>query len=248
MSFRAHGAWVLLLVGCGNAVPAEAPSKAAALPPVTVEPLTDGVWIHTSYRDIPPYGPIPTHGLVVDVDGTRVLIDTAWTAAQTEEILAWSSPPIAMAVVTHAHADKMGGIPALHAAGVETHAHPLSNEDAPDRDLSPARHELEFEEGLARLVEGAIEVFYPGPGHTRDNVVVYLPASRVLFGGCLIRPGNADGLGNTADADLDHWDDAVRAVTALYPHARIVVPSHGAPGGRELLEHTIELASPAVAP
>jgi len=49
-------------------------------------------------------------------------------------------------------------------------------------------------------------------------------------------------MGNTDDADIAHWDDAVVAVEARYPDARIIVPSHGPPGGRELLRHTIDLA------
>lgn len=204
--------------------------------------LAPHVWIHTSYRDIPPWGAIPTHGLVVEVDGQRVLVDTAWTEDQTAEILRWSSPPISVAVVTHAHDDKMGGIPALHAAGIDTYAHPLSNADAPERGLTPARHALAFEEAATSLFEGALEIFYPGGGHTRDNIVVYLPVSRVLFGGCLIRPGDADGLGNTADADVAHWAEAVRSVQRRFPEAAIVVPSHGDPGGVELLEHTAALA------
>jgi hypothetical protein len=35
---------------------------------------------------------------------------------------------------------------------------------------------------------------------------------------------------------------AVAKVKARYPDARVVVPSHGVPGGAELLDHTIALA------
>ena len=36
--------------------------------------------------------------------------------------------PVALAVVTHAHQDKMGGMDALHAAGIATYANALSNQ------------------------------------------------------------------------------------------------------------------------
>lgn len=90
-----------------------------------------------------------------------------------------------------------------------------------------------------------LEFFYPGPGHTRDNIVVYYAPAKVLFGGCLIRPGGSDNLGNTADGDVAGWADAVRRVAAQFPEAEIVIPSHGPPGGRELLDHTIALAEAA---
>ena len=87
-----------------------------------------------------------------------------------------------------------------------------------------------------------IEVFYPGPGHTVDNVVVYVPHARVLYGGCLIRPGSSKSLGNTADADLKRWAESVALVRDRYgDRVDIVVPSHGPPRGPEVLDHTIEL-------
>ncbi len=45
-------------------------------------------------------------------------------------------------------------------------------------------------------------VFFPGAGHTADNVVAYVPARHLLFGVCLIKEAAAKGLGNIADADL----------------------------------------------
>ena len=180
------------------------------------------------------------------VGDTLYLVDTAWTDEQTGVVLKWTednlSRPITSAVVTHAHKDKMGGVAALHEANVSTYAHPLTNRDAGKRDLEPARNDLVFDADRATLADGAIEIFYPGAGHTIANVVVYVRDARVLFGGCLIRPGESRTMGNTDDADIAHWDEAVVAVEAGYPDARIIVPSHGPPGGRELLRHTIDLA------
>lgn len=99
----------------------------------------------------------------------------------------------------------------------------------------------------SRRIAGKIGLkdFYPGPGHTRDNIVIYYAPAKVLFGGCLIRPGGATDLGNTADGDVANWADAAREVAAEFPDAEIVIPSHGPPGGRELLDHAIALAEAA---
>ena len=109
---------------------------------------------------------------------------------------------------------------------------------AKDGDLVLPAPEAEAE--FAPLV-----VFDPGPGHTVDNIVVGLPEEGVVFGGCLIRPGESGSLGNVADADITHWDRAVELVSGQFPDARIVIPSHGPPAGRELLEHTVELVREA---
>ena len=87
-----------------------------------------------------------------------------------------------------------------------------------------------------------LEVFYGGPGHTLDNIVVYVPSARVLYTGCLVRPGESGSLGNTNDADIDKWAESVARVRDRYQgRVDVVVPSHGPPGGPELLDHTIEL-------
>lgn len=253
--------FVLLICVLGCASPSfDAAEDKLPLSPVRSEredvrftELAPGVWLHTSYKDLPPYGPFPSNGLIVARGkGEAVLIDTAWNDEQTEAILAWVRDAfrreVTAAVMTHAHDDKMGGVSALHAAGVETYAHPLANDLAPARGLVPAETDLTFDaEGDAAALAGlgGITVFYPGPGHTDDNVVVRIDGTDVLFGGCLIRPSASGSIGNTQHADIRNWDDATQAVAARFPDASVVVPSHGAPGGRTLLDHTVRLAKEA---
>ena len=74
-----------------------------------------------------------------------------------------------------------------------------------------------------------------------DNIVVYFPGQKLLFGGCLVRASTAEGLGYVVEADLDYWDDAVNAVAKRFPDADVIVPGHGEPGGRGLLSHTLTL-------
>ena len=90
-----------------------------------------------------------------------------------------------------------------------------------------------------------VEVYYPGPGHTVDNAVAYDPASRVLFGGCMIRAAATTDLGNAADAVVAEWAGSVGRVAARYSEAAIVIPGHGDVGGRGLLAHTVKLISAA---
>jgi metallo-beta-lactamase class B len=233
-------AWLAALVACA------APPKPA--PAVTLAPLADGVWLHTSSKDVPPWGSVLSHGLVVATPEGALVVDTTWDDASTETLLAEArrvaGARVRAVVATHAHDDKMGGMRAVRAAGIRSYAHAFSNADAPARGLAPASDVL-FADGSRDFALAGVEVFHPGAGHTRDNLVVYVPSARVLFGGCLVRPGAATDLGNVADGDVAHWAEAVRAVAARFPDARIVVPSHGAAGGRELLAHTLALAEKA---
>ena len=232
-------------------------------PSPSLEKIAEGVWVHKSYKMIEPWGLVLSQGLVIERNGIVVLVDTAWNDSDTEHLLNLVKETIgispALAVVTHAHADKVGGIRALHQVGIKTFGHEFTIADAPARGLFPPGNKLfsndNFETMTHRQNIGAgalmsfdlVDVFYPGAGHTRDNIVVYHRESKTLFGGCLIRPGTSKNLGNTADGDIGYWAKAVRQVAERFPDAEIIVPSHGASGGRELLTHTIELAESAAA-
>ena len=102
-----------------------------------------------------------------------------------------------------------------------------------------------FEDPEYLLAGGLIEVFYPGRGHTIDNIVVWLPESEILFGGCFVRSLGTDGLGYVGEAHIDQWFNSVEKVLLKYPQAKIVVPGHGNAGDIQLLQHTIKLAESA---
>ena len=86
-----------------------------------------------------------------------------------------------------------------------------------------------------------IEVYFPGPSHSSDNVVVYFPTRKVLFGGCMIKSLESKNLGFTGDADLAEWPKSVRKVLEKYKDSKIVVPGHGKYGDIRLLHHTLQL-------
>lgn len=238
---------IIALAACALAPSKQLPmSDDMSAPEPSLERIADGVWIHKSYKTLPPWGPFLSQGLVLDRGDSLILIDTAWTNADTKSLLTLIEHETGrrpdFAVVTHAHEDKMGGVAALRAAGVPTRAHPFTIEDARTRNLEAPRKTLLEDADLEALSDsGDVVAFYPGPGHTRDNIVVYDAPSSTLFAGCLIRPAGASDLGNTADADLSRWPATVRAVAEAFPDATVVIPSHGPMGGRELFGHMAKL-------
>lgn len=229
--------------------PASADSERPALDDVQFTPLSDTVWVHTSYWGDPNFGPFPANGLLVFDGSSSILVDSAWTDEQTGAILDWAEEmghPVTKAVFTHAHEDKMGGVGAIRDRGIETYALSLTNELAEANGFVPAASDLSLYLNGEPARIGPVAFFYPGGGHSPDNIVAHIEADGVLFGGCLIRPGRARSLGNTEDAVMDHWAAAVELVDAWFPDADIVVPTHGPPGGRELFDLTVDLTRAAV--
>ena len=87
-----------------------------------------------------------------------------------------------------------------------------------------------------------IQCYYLGGGHSTDNIVVWIPSEKILFGGCMIKDTQTSSLGNTADAaPLKEWLKTVCAVEARFPDAKVVIPGHGEVGGLELVKHTEDL-------
>ncbi len=94
-----------------------------------------------------------------------------------------------------------------------------------------------------KIVLGSNEViiYYPEPTHTTDNLVVYLPSQKILFGGCMILSTNAEKVGYIEDGNLDEWSNSLINLEERFDHIRIIVPGHGNPGDSTLITHTKEI-------
>jgi glyoxylase-like metal-dependent hydrolase (beta-lactamase superfamily II) len=212
-----------------------------------IKPLAPNVWLHTSWQTVATWGLVPSNGLIVREADHVVVIDTAWGAAPSRALLAWIDRelklPVTRLIVTHFHDDRLGGWEVFAERGVRV--------VASERTLALAKVKSTPAFDLYRLLpgerftSGSVEIFYPGPAHAPDNVVVWHPANRILAGGCAVRAAASAGLGNLSDASVADWAASIARVQTAYPDVRIVLPGHGDAGGPELLTHTHELATAA---
>jgi len=201
-------------------------------------------------------------------DNTVIIASSPIETIKTEVMLSWIKkiwrPKKVIAINTHFHADGTGGNAAYRSHGVEIWSsfktHELYQKRAKTMRLSladgiedkrlsenvrnrkdlPAHQFFVAQKGLQWRFGGEeLIVFYPGPAHSPDNLVVYFPKSKILFGGCMVR-ALSWGLGNTKDANLRAYPSSVSRLLSWKP--RVVVPGHGATGDRKLLDHTLKLA------
>lgn len=207
--------------------------------------VADSVWVHTSYYDYNGY-PTPSNGVVVESPDGLILIDTPWTNDQTRilihEVEQRFQKRVMLAIITHAHQDRIGGIDVLFERGIDTFSTPLTAELAERAGLRAPRKRVDPAGGTLRVDGLELEVYYPGPAHTRDNIVVYLPKHAVLFGGCIVKAVNSMNLGNISEGDPLKYPESLQKLIERYPNASVVIPGHGEWGGVELLQHTLRLA------
>ena len=198
-----------------------------------------------------------------------VLVGSPYTPEATNEVLAWMEKHFGkrkiIAINTGYHVDNLGGNSALIEHGITVYGSDLTAQLLKERGEQTRQVLLGMLKGTANasyykaqaeipyvaptqlfpIAQGLklsfgdeqLEVYYPGPSQAPDKVVVYFPGKKVLFGGCMILGG--DQVGNTSDADLKNWPDAVRKLEQF--DVEIVVPGHGDRLDTGLIEHTIAL-------
>lgn len=172
-------------------------------------------------------------------------------------------------IVTGYHIDNVGGVAFLRSKNIEVIGTTLTNElivRESDRTLRTLtgwlnsvtqRKYIEYY-SKAKMVQTtkkiecndtwtfkvdnlSLELFYPGESHAKDNITVYIGNENILFGSCIIKSLESDNLGFTGDANLANWPKAVRKIQERYKNCRMVIPHHGAWGGKELIVHTLDL-------
>jgi metallo-beta-lactamase class B len=218
---------------------------------VYVAQIGPGLWVHTTVGKLDDGSPYLANGALVEDGNHSVLIDAGWNPQQADALVDWAATtlkhPVSKAYVTHFHYDRLGGAAALERRHIPVYAIPATIELARTTH-QPAipDHPLNLPSTPTPIAQDAL-IFFPGGGHTTDNVVVYFPKERILFGGCFIKDSKATGLGNIADADVAAWPASLDRTDAAFPQIATVIPGHG-PMDPHALTHTRDLLEQAPAP
>ena len=212
---------------------------------LVIQKLTDHVYQHISFLQTDDYGKVACNGIIVLNCPEVVVFDTPVGKAANEELIDWVQTnidaEISMVIPTHFHRDCLDGLETFHHNGIKSVAHLRTINFAKDHQLPLPQYGFENSLEIKNEESGKmIEVTFFGEGHTRDNVVAYVPGEEVLFGGCLIK-SNGAGKGNLEDANIKVWPETVDKIKEKYPTLKTVVPGHGKPGGLEMLDYTLQL-------
>src|SRR5208283_5908348 len=88
------------------------------------------------------------------------------------------------------------------------------------------------------LQDGNIRGIYLGPSHKPDDIFVYFPKEKVLYGGCVLK----EKLGNMDGADLAEYPKTLRRLKQLGLDITMIVAGHYSPlHGPELIDQYLQL-------
>jgi len=212
--------------------------------------LTGDFYIYTTYRTIGE-NPFPSNSMYVVTSEGVVMFDTPWDTTQLEplfeHIAATHGKPVVLCIATHFHNDRTAGINKIKARGIPTYASKMTYDLC--RERSEEQPALFFAGDTTFTVgQYSFATYYPGPGHTVDNIVIWCNKEKILYGGCLVKSTENSGLGNVADANVGLWKYAIENVMAKYPNPEYVIPGHFGWESNQGLKHTLDLLTPSREP
>jgi glyoxylase-like metal-dependent hydrolase (beta-lactamase superfamily II) len=239
-----------LLAAC---VATAALTMTAAAQEGTLQKIAPGVWFREGEM-----GSGHCNNTIIELDDYLIVVDANYPSgarALLGDIPKLSSKPIKYVIDTHHHADHAYGNPLFTRIGAVTIGHAGVVEEM-------KRYEPRFWQGVAGYRKDVAELNLPGPepptqtytesplilgdahrrvelhhftwGHTRGDTFVYLPREKVLCTGDAVVNGPYS---DPKHAYMGNWANEIRAAAKL--GAEHVLPGHGKPGGKELLEGQI---------
>ena len=208
-----------------------------------ITPLSENVFVHVTYLNTESFGKVACNGMLFKSGDEVIIFDTPSTDAISKELSDWIESELACKVKavipTHFHVDCLGGLRYFHEQGIPSYANhktitlaSLNRSAIPQKGIKK-RFEIVMNGQKALLI-------FPGQGHTKDNIIAYIPSEKALFGGCLIKSLKASK-GYLGDANVKAWSKTVAKIKKKYSDLKTVVPGHGNWGGTDLLDYTINL-------
>jgi len=207
--------------------------------------LQENIYIIKSYKTLEKWGKVDANGMLLVDKNDLVLINTPWDNNQTKVLCDYIEKKfkkkIKSLIVTHSHDDCMGGFKEILKRKIKSYT--LDKTKNLAKKMGIEGFNITFTDSLnLDLNNFLLQIYYPGPGHTIDNTIVWLKNQKILYAGCLVKELSSSSLGNITEADLDAYPKTLENLINKYKNANLVIPGHGKWGGIELIEHTLDLS------
>ena len=215
--------------------------------PFEITPLSDSVYVFTSYGSFKGQY-YPANGLYVLTPKGAVIIDGPWDPKDRlpllDSIRRRHHQKVVACLATHFHEDRSGALKQHGALGIPTYSTQMTDSLCQLHHMPRAKY-LMAADTIFTLGGRVLETYYPGPGHAPDNIVVWLPKEKILYGGCFLKSVADSNLGNLGDADIQVWAENALKLKKRYPDPRYIIVGHGPWHSLRAIDHTIHLVNAA---
>jgi metallo-beta-lactamase class B len=209
-----------------------------------ITPLTGDFYIYTTYNTYE-QSKVPANGMYVVTNDGVVLFDTPWDTTQFQPLLdsiqARHKKKVILAFATHWHSDKTAGLEYYRKLGIKTYTTVLTDELSKKNDKKRAEF-LMTKDTVFHTGQYSFETFYPGQGHTEDNIVIWFNKEKILFGGCLIKGATDENLGFLGDGNIQEYETTLTRVQKKFRNPKFILVAHSDWNNLNSLNHSIMMA------
>ena len=147
-----------------------------------------------------------------------------------------------MNIATHSHDDRAGGLEYFGKLGAKTYSTKMTDSILAKENKPRAKYTFDNNKSF-KVGKTEFQVYYPGKGHTADNVVVWFPKDKVLVGGCIVKSGDSKDLGYIGEAYVNDWTQSIHNIQQKFPDVQYVVAGHDDWKDQTSIQHTLDLIS-----
>lgn len=213
-------------------------------PKLKISHLTGDFYIYTTYSTYEG-SKIPANGMYLLTDNAVVLFDTPWDTTQFQPLLdsikLKHNKNVTICIATHWHSDRTEGLEYYKQQGIKTYTTSLTDELSKKNNKKRAEF-LMTKDTLFTVGQHSFEIYYPGEGHTADNIIAWFNREKILYGGCLIKGADARDLGYLGDANVLEYEMTLKKVHQKCPDPKFIIVSHHDWKNNNSIKHSIKLA------
>lgn len=214
-----------------------------AKPKLHIKHLTGDLYTYITYHWMNNQW-VSANALYIVTNKGVVMMDTPWDASEYQPMLdsiqKRHHQKVVLCIGTHYHDDRSGGFDFMRKKGIQTWSSAKTKEYAKKYGVKQAQYT--FKNDTTFTIGGhSFQTVYAGEGHTKDNIAIWFPQEKVLYGGCLVKSAEAKNLGYIDEANLAAWPVTIKALQKKFAGARYVIPGHDGGTGKDALTHTLDL-------
>lgn len=206
--------------------------------------LTGDFYVYTTYNTYKE-SQVPANGMYLVTNNGVVMFDTPWDTTQFQPLLdsikLKHNKTVVMCFATHWHSDKTAGLEYYRQQGIKTYTTALTDELSKKNNKKRAEF-LMAKDTVFNAGQYSFETYYPGQGHTTDNIVIWFKKEKILYGGCLIKGADDEDLGYLGDGNIAEYASTLKKVQQKCQKPKFIIIAHSDWKNINSLKHSIIMA------
>jgi metallo-beta-lactamase class B len=206
--------------------------------------LTGDFYVYTTYNTYQ-QTQVPANGMYLVTSKGVVMFDTPWDTTQFQPLIdsikLRHNKAVIMCFATHWHSDKTAGLEYYRQLGIKTYTTILTDELSKKNNKKRAEF-LMANDTVFNVGQYVFETYYPGQGHTEDNIIIWFKKEKILYGGCLIKGADAEDLGYTDDGNVFEYAATLKGVKKKCRKPAFIIIAHSDWKNINSLKHSLVMA------